>query len=108
MARLYTYVRRYWHRYSFGIFCTIATAVLLTIIPRLSGEAVNAINRGDYARLGALAKWMVAAALAMGVARWYSRFVIFNCGRDIEYDLRNDLFAHLLGLDQVFYQRLKT
>jgi ATP-binding cassette subfamily B protein len=51
---------------------------------------------------------MIAAALAMGVARWFSRFVIFNCGRDIEYDLRNDLFAHLCGLDQVFYQRLKT
>ena len=44
----------------------------------------------------------------MGVARWFSRFVIFNCGRDIEYDLRKDLFAHLAGLDQVFYQRIKT
>ena len=108
MARLYTYVRRYRHRYAFGILCTIATAILLTIIPRLSGEAINAINRGEYARLVYLTKWMIAAALAMGVARWFSRFVIFNCGRDIEYDLRNDLFAHLCGLDQVFYQRLKT
>ena len=108
MARLYTYVRRYRHRYAFGILCTIATAILLTIIPRLSGEAINAINRGEYARLVYLTKWMIAAALAMGVARWFSRFVIFNCGRDIEYDLRNELFAHLCGLDQVFYQRLKT
>jgi len=108
MARLLTYVRRYWHRYAFGIICTIATAILLTIIPRLSGEAVNAINRGDYARLVYLTKLMIVVALAMGVARWFSRFVIFNCGRDIEYDLRNDLFAHLSNLDQVFYQRLKT
>ena len=108
MARLFTYVRRYWHRYTFGILCTIATAILLTIIPRLSGEAINAINHGDYARLTYLAKWMIAVAFAMGFARWFSRFVIFNCGRDIEYDLRNDLFAHLCGLDQVFYQRLKT
>ena len=108
MARLLTYVRRYWHRYAFGIFCTIATAVLLTIIPRLSGEAVNSINRGDYARLGYLTKLMIVVALAMGVARWFSRFVIFNCGRDIEYDLRNDLFAHLSNLDQIFYQRIKT
>ena len=44
----------------------------------------------------------------MGAARWFSRFVIFNCGRDIEYDLRNDLFAHLCNLDQIFYQRIKT
>jgi len=108
MARLFTYVRRYWHRYTFGIFCTIATAVLLTIIPRLSGEGINAINRGDYPRLAYLTKLMIVVALAMGVARYFSRVIIFNCGRDIEYDLRNDLFTHLCNLDQVFYQRIKT
>jgi ATP-binding cassette, subfamily B, multidrug efflux pump len=108
MTRLYTYIRRYWHRYIFGILCTIATAVLLTIIPRLSGEAINSINRGDYSRLLHLTELMAVVAVAMGAARYFSRVVIFNCGRDVEYDLRNDLFAHLCGLDQVFYQRLKT
>jgi ATP-binding cassette, subfamily B, multidrug efflux pump len=108
MQRLFAYIRRYWHRYIFGILCTIATAVLLTIIPRLSGKATDAINRGDYARLDHLIVLMVLAAIGMGVARWFSRFVIFNCGRDIEYNLRKDLFEHLSGLDQVFYQRIKT
>jgi ATP-binding cassette, subfamily B, multidrug efflux pump len=108
MQRLFAYIRRYWHRYVFGILCTIATAVLLTVIPRLSGEATNAINRGDYARLVRLTEEMIVVAIAMGVARWFSRFVIFNCGRDVEYDLRNDLFTHLCNLDQVFYQRIKT
>ena len=28
--------------------------------------------------------------------------VIFNSGRDIEYDLRNDLFAHLTHLGPTF------
>src|SRR5579864_2504711 len=107
MTRLYSYIRRYWHRYIFGILCTIATAVLLTIIPRLSGEAINAINRGDYPRLAYLIKLMIVVAVATGTARYFSRVVIFNCGRDVEYELRNDLFAHLSALDQVFYQRLK-
>src|SRR5580698_4311374 len=108
MQRLFAYIRRYWLRYIFGILCTIATAVLLTIIPRLSGEATNAINHGDYLRLVSLTQWMIVVAIAMGAARWFSRVVIFNCGRDVEYDLRNDLFAHLCNLDQVFYQRIKT
>jgi ATP-binding cassette subfamily B multidrug efflux pump len=108
MARLYSYIRRYWPRYIFGILCTIATAVLLTIIPRLSGKATNAINHGDYARLLNLTKLMIVFAVAMGGARFFSRVVIFNCGRDVEYDLRNDLFKHLCNLDQVFYQRIKT
>ncbi len=108
MQRLFVYIRRYWHRYIFGIICTIATAVLLTVIPRLSGNAIDAINRGDYPRLDWLIEMMVVAAIGMGVARWFSRFVIFNCGRDIEYNLRKHLFEHLEGLDQVFYQRIKT
>ncbi len=44
----------------------------------------------------------------MGVARWFSRFVIFNTGRDVEYELRNDLFEHLVTLRPDFYQRLRT
>jgi len=108
MRRLFTYIRRYWLRYAFGIFCTIATATLLTLIPRLSGAATNAVERGDYAHLVRLIQFMIVTALAMGVMRWFSRFVIFNCGRDIEYSLRNDLFAHLSTLDQNFYQRIRT
>src|ERR1700682_2028798 len=108
MTRLYVYIRRYWHRYIFGILCTLVTEVLLTIVPRLSGEAINSINHGDYPRLVYLTELMSVVAIATGLARYFSRVVIFNCGRDVEYDLRNDLFAHLYGVDQVFYQRLKT
>jgi len=108
MKRLWSYIRRYWHRYGFGIFCTILTATLLTLIPRLSGMAINAIQHGDYGRLERVSLLMIAAALMMGVARWFSRFTIFNCGRDVEYDLRNDLFAHLEHLGPDFYERLKT
>jgi ATP-binding cassette subfamily B multidrug efflux pump len=108
MKRLFGYIRRYWMRYAFGSACTVATAILLTFIPRLSGQAVNAITRGDHSALVRLTEEMIAAALLMGVARWFSRFVIFNCGRDVEYNLRNDLFAHLCRLDAGFYQRIKT
>jgi hypothetical protein len=45
MKRLRGYIRLYWPRYAFGGACTIATAILLTLIPRLSGEAVNAMPR---------------------------------------------------------------
>jgi len=37
-----------------------------------------------------------------------SRSVIFNVGRDIEYDIRNDLFGHLEKLPLAYYQQHKT
>jgi len=108
MRRLVRYIGRYWHRYAFGIFCTLATAALAMAIPYLVRDAINAIQAHQPAQLVFIVKLICATALLSGVVRWFSRFVIFNCGRDIEYDLRNDLFAHLVKLGPEFYERLKT
>ncbi|MBF6567761.1 MAG: ABC transporter ATP-binding protein [Candidatus Binataceae bacterium] len=108
MKRLLRYIGRYWHRYLFGVFCTLATAVLGMTIPYLVREAINAIQADRPAQLAFIVKLICAAAILGGTARWFSRFVIFNCGRDIEYNLRNDLFAHLVKLGPGFYERLKT
>jgi len=49
-----------------------------------------------------------AIALVQAVTRTFSRFVIFNVGRDVEYDLRNDLFQHLERLPVEYYQTHPT
>ncbi len=108
MRRLLVYIRRYWLRYAFGIFCTLATATLAMSIPFLVRDAINAIEKGHAERVASLAELICAAAVVMGIVRWFSRFIIFNCGRDIEYNLRNDLFAHLVSLSPDFYERIKT
>jgi ATP-binding cassette, subfamily B, multidrug efflux pump len=108
MKRLLGYVRRYKARYAFAALCTLATVTLQMIIPFLSGRAINAIVAGRLHRVALLAGEMCAAAIVMGVARWLSRFVFFNAGREVEYNLRNDLFEHLTLLDPSFYERLKT
>lgn len=108
MKRLLGYVRPYWHRYAFATLCTLATVTLGMVLPHLTGKAIDSIQAHDSRRLTRLAGDIFAAALAMGVVRWFSRFMFFNCGRDVEYCLRNDLFAHLTLLDRSFYERLKT
>ena len=108
MRRLLVYIRRYRLRYLIGIVCTLATATLAMLIPLLIRDSINAVQAGRHAALIRYAGAMGAAALVMGVVRWFSRFVIFNAGRDIEYDIRNDLFARLVTLGPDFYRRLKT
>ncbi len=108
MRRLLSYISRFWHRYTFGIFCTLVTAGLGMAIPYLVRNAINAIQAHQPEQLAFVVKLICAAAILGGIARWFSRFVIFNCGRDIEYHLRNDLFAHLVKLGPDFYERLKT
>src|ERR1700689_494919 len=108
MKRLLSYARRYRLRYVFGISCTFANATLAAIIPLFIRDAINATGKHRPDLVAHYAMLMIAFALTLGTVRWFSRFVIFNIGRDIEYDLRNDLFEHLTTLGTDFYQRFKT
>src|SRR6516225_1329340 len=108
MSRLFVYLRRYWVWYALGVFFTLSFAILQMILPVLMRDAVNAVQRGHLNRLVHYATLMIGLAAMMGAARAVSRAIIFNTGRDVEYDLRNDLFAHLTTLGPDFYERLKT
>jgi ATP-binding cassette subfamily B multidrug efflux pump len=108
MKRLFFYIRRYRQRYAFGIVCTFAFAILQMLQPLLMRGAVDAVHNNLPHRLIDIAGLMVAVAILMGVARALSRVITFNTGRNIEYDLRNDLFDHLAKLGPDFYERLKT
>src|SRR5260370_26478072 len=99
---------RYWLRAAVGIGCTFATAALAMVIPVVVRDAIDAIKADQMGVVASYSELMIAFAVVLGIVRWFSRFVIFNVGRDIEYDLRNDLFKHLTTLDADFYQRFKT
>jgi ATP-binding cassette subfamily B multidrug efflux pump len=118
MRRLWIYLARYRARYVAGCICLVITASLAMAIPFLLKHAVDSIPMGEgvapedvaagahRAALYALA--VIVIAVFQAVARAFSRFVIFNVGRDVEYDLRNDLFRHLERLPWQFYQTRPT
>ncbi len=100
---------RYRGRYAIGLVCLLATGSLAMAVPYLLKRAVDTIAAGgSQATVGWLAVSIVAIALTQSIVRTCSRFLIFNVGRDIEYDLRNDLFAHLERLPLAYYQTQQT
>ena len=109
MGRLKNYAWRYWRRYLLGGLCLLATATLVMWIPWWIREAIRIIEHGGPLRdVTRYAVIIAAAALLQGIVRTCSRALIFNAGRDVEYDLRNDLFAHLEKLPLSFYHRQRT
>jgi ATP-binding cassette, subfamily B, multidrug efflux pump len=108
MKRLFSYMRRHWLTYFFGILATFLTATFYNFVPLLTRNAINAVQLGHRTALAHSCELIALLAVVMGTARWISRFVIFNIGRDIEYEIRNDLFAHMAKLGPGFYQRLRT
>jgi len=106
MHRLWGYIIRYRARYARGILCLVASATLAMSIPLLLKWTIEAIQQQRPFRdvlFYVLA--IIGIACLQGVVRSFSRFMIFNVGRDIEYQLRNDLFAHLQKLSLGYYQR---
>ena len=106
MQRLWGYIYQYRYRYLRGIACLVTTATLAMSIPWLLKHAVEGIEHGrPLSEISSTILLIIGIALVQGVVRAFSRFLIFNVGRDIEYQLRNDLFAHLQTLSLSYYQR---
>jgi len=114
MNRLWKYMRRYRARYAIGGLTLFATATLVMAIPKLTQRAFDVIgsaggSTGD--KVGSVAGYaalIIAIAVLQAMVRTWSRVLIFNAGRDVEYDLRGELYDHLLKLHQGYYQRQRT
>ncbi len=109
MSRLWSYLIRYRGRYAVGLACLIATGSLAMTVPYLLKRAVDTVSQhGPVGTVATIAGAIIVIALVQGVVRTFSRFLIFNVGRDVEFDLRNDLFAHLERLPLAYYHRRQT
>jgi ATP-binding cassette subfamily B protein len=59
-------------------------------------------------KLGRYAMWIVGIAVVGGIFRYLMRSILIGVSREVEFDLRNDLFAHLQRQPQSFYHQQQT
>src|ERR1700694_596367 len=102
-------MKRYWKSYVAGSLAVLCTNGIIVQAPRLIGRIADDVNRG--VTHGKLLTWcwlLVAIALSKGVFQYLTRCIMIGISREIEFDLRNDVFRHLESLDPGFYQRTRT
>ncbi|HEV2689183.1 MAG TPA: ABC transporter ATP-binding protein, partial [Bryobacteraceae bacterium] len=51
---------------------------------------------------------LVGLSLIKGLFQYWMRVILIGISRDVEFDLRNDLFSHLVTLSSDFYTRYRT
>jgi ATP-binding cassette subfamily B protein len=74
--------------------------------PLMIRGAVDSFRNGStFVRFAA---YLVGLALLKGVFQYWMRVILIGISRDIEFDLRNDLFAHLIRLSPEYYARTRT
>ena len=108
LRTLAPYLLRYRWRYATGLTALFFRGALATALPYLIGRAIDELASGQTGNAQRLAILLLAVAAGKGVAQYAMRWILITISRDIEYDLRNDLTAHLVRLDRGFYARYRT
>uniref|UniRef100_Q01ZU8 Multidrug resistance-like ATP-binding protein MdlA n=1 Tax=Solibacter usitatus (strain Ellin6076) TaxID=234267 RepID=Q01ZU8_SOLUE len=103
-------VRKYLWRYRWGMalggVCLVCKDLAQAVQPLMIRGAVDSFRGGgSFVRF---AFYLVGLALIKGFFQYWMRVIIIGISRDTEFDLRNDLFAHLIKLSPDFYARTRT
>ena len=109
LQRLIPYVLRYRLRLTLGLACVFGTASVSLLSPLVLKYAIDdlsaMVTRGKLAQYAGL---LLGIAVIGGCFRFLSRRVIVGVSREIEYDLRNDFYAHLQRLSVSYFQSVRT
>ena len=109
LSTLLPYVRRRMGGLSLGMGALLLKDALGAVLPLVIKDGVDSLTKGFQLRVVIeLAGVLVGLSLLKGVFQYFMRVQIIGISRDIEYDLRNDLFGHLVELSQDFYGRYRT
>ena len=91
------YLRPHRRTVLLGAIALVVVNVLRVTIPMEVRSVVDELQEGfSYAGVLRQAGWVVLLASTMGVIRLTSRQLIFGVGRQVEVDLRQRLFEHML------------
>ena len=109
LRRLFHYFGLHKPALTLGALCVAASAAFSLMKPLIVGNAVNelakAVTRGALIRYGLL---LVGAAAFEGLFLFLQRRIIIGVSRHIEYEMRNDFYAHLQSLPVSYYQEQRT
>jgi ATP-binding cassette subfamily B protein len=111
---LFRYMARYRWGYLWGTLALVATNAIWVLFPKVLEQAINELNHPGLApaqmrrTILYYAGLIVGIALLKGVFLYASRWILIGISREIEFDLRNDLFRQLEKQDSGYFQRNRT
>ena len=97
-------------RYACGAFLLVITNACALLIPWLLKLVIDDLQHPGQALLSTGRAALLIALVAVGyaVVRIFSRTIILNAARLLEFQIREALFARLLTLDLVFFSRERS
>src|ERR1041385_2447862 len=109
LRTLKPYFWRYRWEFLFGGVCVVMLNGIWAIFPQVIQRAIDGLNQGvTRQKLLIYTLALIAVSAAKALFQFLTRWRLIGISREIEFDLRNDLFLHLEGLSHSYYQRTRT
>ena len=106
---LFPYMRRYRRGFVVGGFFAVCSNAIWVMFPEVIRRAVDDMTQHlSYRGILLYAGLLVAVALSKGIFLFLTRWVLIGISRDIEYDIRNDLFQVLERQSPSYFQENRT
>ena len=107
---IFQYIKRHKVQYSLGILTLFLVDLFNVFIPKLIGTITDGLTYHTFGwddiKLCLLKYLLLGLALALGRFLW--RYFLFGASRNIEKEIRNDMFGHLEKMSTEYYNRNKT
>ena len=106
---LVPYLKRYWTHLAWGGVAVVLYNTIKVLLPLVIGHAIDDMRNGlTESKVMHHALRLMAVAVLSAVFLYITRQVIIGASREIEFDLRNDLFANLERQPASFYHAHRT
>jgi ATP-binding cassette, subfamily B, multidrug efflux pump len=106
---LFPYLRRYTRDFVWGGVSVVISNAIWILFPQVIRIAIDDLNHGvTRQKILLYAGLLVLISAAKGVFLFLTRWIIIGISRDIELDLRNDLFRHLERQPAAYFQQHRT
>jgi ATP-binding cassette, subfamily B, multidrug efflux pump len=109
LRRLLAYMDRYRGLVLLGLASVVVTTAITQTAPLVLRAAIDDLTRGvTRDKLLAYGGLLLGIGLGGGVFRFLMRRILISASRQIEYDIRNDFFAHLQAMPLAYFQAHRT
>src|SRR5580698_6502632 len=103
------YLWKYRRAMALGMGALLMNDLMKAVLPLAIRSGIDSLMKGFRLSLVfEFAALVVLLSVIKGLFQYWMRVILIGLSRDIEFDLRNDLFAHIVTLSQDFYAKYRT
>jgi ATP-binding cassette subfamily B protein len=104
LQKLLSYLRPHWRITTFGILALFIVNAVGTYLPLLISRAIDELQvTFSFAQVLHYVILILVLASVMWAIRMISRISLFGTGRQVEFDLKQQIFEHLLTLEPSYF-----